>query len=175
MLTLNSKRLILNPLSLEQLETALVSIRMLAASMGVPIVSRLLDGTVERAVTMKIEKMSSAPREEHPWFTYWVIVLKEERIGAGLVGFKGTPNANGEVEIGYGIDEQYQRCGYMTEAVNTLIEWAFTHPEVRAITATHVLAKNFASQKVLMKTGFTEISSDHEFINFILHRANHET
>jgi RimJ/RimL family protein N-acetyltransferase len=61
----------------------------------------------------------------------------------------------------------------MTEAVNTLNEWAFAHPEVRAITATHVLAKNFASQKVLMKTGFTEISSDSEFINFILHRANH--
>jgi len=172
MITLDSKRLVLNPLSLEQLETALVSIRMLAGSMGVPIVSRLLGGTVERAVTMKIEKMHSIPREKHPWFTYWLIVLKEEKIGAGLVGYKGSPNENGEVEIGYGIDEQYQRCGYMTEAVNTLNEWAFAHSEVRAITATRVLVKNFASQKVLIKTGFSEISSDSDFINYILPKAN---
>ncbi len=172
MITLNSKRLVLNPLSLEQLETALVSIRMLAASMGVPIVSRLLDGAAERAVTMKIEKMRSTPREKHPWFTYWLIVLKEEKIGAGLVGFKGTPNANGEIEIGYGMDEQYQRCGYMTEAVNALNEWAFSHAAVHAITATHVLAKNYASQKVLIKTGFVEEFSDAEFINFVLRSKN---
>lgn len=170
MLTLSSDRLILHALTLEQLEIGLVSIRTLAGSIGVPIVSRLFDGVVERAVTMKIEKMNGAPRDTHPWFTYWLIVLREEKVGAGLVGYKGVPNEQGEVEIGYGLDELYQRRGYMTEAVNTLNAWAFSHPNVLAITAAHVLARNFASQKVLVKSGFKEISTDAESINYILPR-----
>lgn len=172
MLNLSSKRLALYCLTLEQLETGLVSIRTLAGSIGVPIVSRLFEGVVERAVRMKVEKMTATARDTHPWFTYWLIVLKEEKIGAGLVGFKGLPNDKGEVEIGYGLDEHFQRRGYMTEAVCTLNGWAFSHPEVKTITATHVSATNFASQKVLVKCGFIEVSSDTEFINYTLPRRS---
>jgi RimJ/RimL family protein N-acetyltransferase len=164
-------RLELIPLSLDQLETALMSIPQLSVSLGIPIVESLLDGIVQRAVTMKIEKMKKAPDEQHAWFTYWLIVIKSEKIGAGMVGFKGIPNQAGEVEIGYGIDEIFRSHGYMTEAVCALVDWAFTHPECSAVTATKVLINNFGSQKVLIKSGFKEISSDENFINYRIDRS----
>lgn len=40
----------------------------------------------------------------------------------------------------------------MTEAVNALVEWAFQHSECLQVTA-ETLKDNFASQKVLKKSG----------------------
>lgn len=166
--TLYALRLALVPLTLEQLKLGLVSLNDLSASVGVPIVSSLFDGVVERAVKMKIEKMGKVPPALHPWYTYWLIVLNEENTAAGMVGFKGIPNAKGEVEIGYGIDPVFQGRGYMSEAVTELIAWAFEHPECKAITATAVLLHNLASQKVLLKNGFVETGQDEKGISFRL-------
>lgn len=107
---------------------------------------------------------------EHPWQTYWLIVLRDENIGVGLVGFKGKPDAAGEVEIGYGIDPVYQGKGYMTEAVGALVKWAFAHQECKAITAHEVRVDNYPSQKVLVKNGFIETNETGTAIDFILRR-----
>jgi ribosomal-protein-alanine N-acetyltransferase len=168
---IQTSRLKLIPLTLDQLEIGLSSIRELSASVKIPVVESLFDGIVHRAVKMKIEKMQTVNAELHPWFTYWLIVINEDNTGAGMVGFKGTPNARGEVEIGYGIDPFYQRSGFMSEAVRALVEWAFSHPECRGITAPAVNLDNFASQKVLLKNGFVEISQDELGISYRLDRA----
>ena len=128
---LTSPRLVLIPLSLPQLEISLHSVKTLSANLGFPIKKAIFEDAAERAIKMKIEKMEAAPRELHPWFTYWIIVHKEDAIGIGLIGFKGTPDENGSVEIGYGIDEAYRRSGLMSEAVSSLVKWAFAHPECR--------------------------------------------
>ena len=39
---------------------------------------------------------------------------------------KGQPDAAGCVEIGYGIDDAFQKNGYATEAVSTLVQMACT-------------------------------------------------
>jgi RimJ/RimL family protein N-acetyltransferase len=52
-------------------------------------------------------------------------------VGAG--GFKGAPDARGEVELGYGIVPEYQRRGYATEAVRGLSEFAFRDPRVKTV------------------------------------------
>jgi ribosomal-protein-alanine N-acetyltransferase len=168
---IKTQRLSLIPLSLEQLKTGLNSIKDLSVSVGFPVVSSLIEGVVQRAVTMKIEKMSKVSPDLHPWFTYWLILVFASETGAGLVGFKGNPNARGEVEIGYGIDPYFQRLGYMSEAVEAMVKWAFSHPECRTITATSVLLDNFASQKVLLRNGFVEIGQDEKGINFRLERS----
>ena len=147
------------------------SLNDLSASVGVNLVSSLFDGIVNRAVRMKLEKMKKVPPALYPWYTYWLIVVNEEKIGAGMVGFKGIPNADGSVEIGYGIDPFFQRRGYMSEAVEAMIKWAFTHPECQVITATSVLVDNFASQKVLLRNGFVETGQDEKGINFRLERS----
>jgi [ribosomal protein S5]-alanine N-acetyltransferase len=170
---LHTNRLDLLPLTLAHLETALFSIPQLAEELGMQIVPSLVEGNAGRAVHMKVEKMGSMPTEDHPWQTYWLIVLKTGNAGIGLVGFKGKPDAAGEVEIGYGIDPAYQGKGYMTEAVGALVNWAFAHPECKAITAHGVRPDNFASQKVLVKNGFSETGTNDSGINFILYRSDH--
>ncbi len=78
-------------------------------------------------------------------------MIREPLFGAGLAGFKGLPDAAGEVEIGYGIDPICQGHGYMTEAARALIEWAFQSPTCRAVIAPNTL--NPASNRVLEKVG----------------------
>jgi len=169
---ITTPRLTLIPLTLEQLKTGLTSLPELSGSVGAKLVSSLFEGVVNRAVRMKIEKMSIVDQSLHPWYTYWLIVITGELIGTGMVGFKGVPNEKGWVEIGYGIDLLYQRLGYISEAVQAMIDWAFSHKECLAITATAVLVNNFASQKVLLRNGFVETGQDEKGINFRLDRSD---
>ena len=168
---IKTERLKLIPLTREQFISGLESLNDLSALLGVPLVESLFDGLVHRAVTMKIEKMGKADKKVHLWYTYWLIVVVEENLGIGMVGFKGVPNEQGEVEIGYGIDPIFQRRGYMSEAVRALIAWAFSHPECRAITATNVRLDNFASQKVLLRNCFIEIRQDEHGVSYRLERS----
>ena len=49
------------------------------------------------------------------WGTNWEINLKTGKTIGGLC-FKGKPDNEGSVEIGYGIDQNHQNHGYATEA-----------------------------------------------------------
>ena len=106
---------------------------------------------VQRAIRMKVGKMRKAKPSQHAWFTYWLVVIKEENVGAGMLGFKGYPDDKGSTEIGYGIAPAYQNRGYMSEAVKALIDWAFSHDYCKVITATEV--ENPASNRLLEKVG----------------------
>ncbi len=170
--SISTQRLTLLPLSLEQLKLGLVSLNDLSASVGVQLVSSLFEGVVDRAVRMKIEKMSKVDKLLHPWYAYWLIVINQEKTGAGMVGFKGVPNESGAVEIGYGIDPVFQRLGYMGEAVQAMVSWAFTHKECNRITAIGVMLDNLASQKVLLRNGFIETGQDDKGINYEVERKN---
>lgn len=169
-MTIITQRVELIPLTVEQLEISLRSIRELAIDLDIPLVETLVSGAVERAVTMKIEKMHAAPVELHNWYTYWLIFIRSEDIGAGLIGFKGVPNKSGEVEIGYGIHPVFQGLGYTTEAVRELTNWAFSHPDCKAVTATGVRLDIYPSQKVLIKAGFIETGADENGVSFRMER-----
>jgi len=148
---LETPRLQLIPLTLAQLELALNDLLALSREMGVSLPADLLDKNVVRALGMKIQKMRTAAIDRHLWYTYWLIVIPVERAGAGFIGFKGYPDEDGKTEIGYGIHPAYQNKGYMTEAIRALVDWAFSHPFCRGITATTVI--NPASKRVLEKLG----------------------
>jgi RimJ/RimL family protein N-acetyltransferase len=68
----------------------------------------------------------------------------------------GEPNANGEIEIGYGTYDEFQGKGFMTEIVGGIIEWTKTQPLVKTITAS-TRKTNVASLKVLQKNGFIKV------------------
>lgn len=149
---IRAPRLSLFPLNYAQLERCLCNLPGLEAELGFPIARELFDEDVTRALGMKLARMESMPLELHPWQTYWLVVISEtEKMGAGLIGFKGCPNAKGEVEVGYGIAPQFQGQGYTTEALRALCTWAFSDPACRAITATTVV--NPASNRILHKVG----------------------
>ena len=98
-------------------------------------------------------------------WTIWFITLRSEDKKKnkliGNAGFKGKPGADGTVEIGYSILEPYQRNGYATEAVRSLIEWAFSVGDVNCIIA-ETLPDLLASIRVLEKNGFRFIGQGSE-------------
>ena len=89
--------------------------------------------------------------EQWEWYAIWMIELKDGT-HIGELCFKGI-DVSGSTEIGYGIADQYQGCGYATEAVTVAVTWAFHQPTVNCVTA-EVDQENLASIKVLEKSGF---------------------
>jgi len=153
MLEIRTRRLRLIALPLSQLRLYVAAPRQLERELGVSVSRGIINAPLRRAIDMKTSKMELAEDQEHPWYTYWLIVVADEPYGAGLAGFKGPPNDQGEVEIGYGIDPAYRSKGYMTEAVRALIGWAFQHPRCRSIVAPGTRRENIASNRVLEKVG----------------------
>lgn len=151
---LNTARLRLVALSAEQLQQLTRSPRMLEDHLGLSVLPDVVSEAVRGAVSVKLEKMARVSPTDHPWFTYWLMVVKAERQGIGLAGFKGSPSPTGEIEIGYGTALSARGRGYTTEAVLALLDWAFSFPQCTAVIAeTH--QDNLASQRVLKKAGFT--------------------
>ncbi len=155
---ISTAHLNLIPLSLTQLEYSLLDIPGFEQQLGLMIARDFFTDRVRRAIGMKIAKMKIADVAQHAWLTYWLIVVKEVNIGAGMLGFKGYPNAEGSTEIGYGIAPAYQGKGYMSEAVQALIDWAFAHPFCKTITATDV--ENPASSRLLERLGAIRVGGN---------------
>ena len=89
--------------------------------------------------------------EEWDWYAMWMIE-KTDGTHIGNLCFKGI-EAGCNPEIGYGILEEYRGQGFATEAVRTVLKWAFPHPKTKAVEA-ETDPDNAASQRVLMKCGF---------------------
>ena len=53
----------------------------------------------------------------------------------GTCGVKGPPDAQGVIEVGYGIVSECQRRGFASEATSALIDWALRDARVKMITA----------------------------------------
>ncbi|MFV1948522.1 MAG: GNAT family N-acetyltransferase [Anaerolineales bacterium] len=149
---LNTTRLELIPLSRNQLIDYLAGDEILIRELG-PVSRDILTEALRVAINLKLEIMAGIAQQDQPWITYWLMVLKENQSGIGMLGYKGAPDYRGQVEIGYGIDPAYQNQGYTTEAVNRLIRWAFKDPRCQRITAPGTRKDNPASNQILEKVG----------------------
>ena len=94
--------------------------------------------------------------EADPWVWGYAIVHPEENLWIGSAGFKGMPDANGCVEIAYGVAPAYRGRGYATDAARALVEQAFADPRVVTVCA-HTLPEPNASTRVLAKCGLVKI------------------
>lgn len=96
---------------------------------------------------------ASAP---DPFFTLYVIRTSDDGVAIGGIGFFGTPDEGGSVELGYGLVEAVRGRGFATEALTALTQHALSNGarRIRADTA----FDNLASQHVLAKAGFSEVS-----------------
>ena len=132
---IETNRLIIYPASKEQMEAfiAAQSVDVLKAAY-----TEMLDGCL-------------AHPDQWEWFAIWMIELKDGT-HIGELCFKGITE-EGTAEIGYGIAEDHQGCGYATEAVSALVDWALKQPSVSCVTA-ETEESNIASQRVLKKSGF---------------------
>ena len=153
MTTLNTERLQLIALNARQLELYLEDPDCLEQELGIAVSRAVLTERAQRAIRIKLSKMINVPVSQHSWYTYWLLVINHLHVGAGLAGFKGFPDQQGEAEIGYGIDPTYQSRGYMTEAVQALITWAFEEQACHSIIAPDTKKSNLASNRILTKVG----------------------
>jgi [ribosomal protein S5]-alanine N-acetyltransferase len=91
-----------------------------------------------------------------PWTYGFFIVERSTGTAIGSAGFKGAPDAEGMVEIAYGVDPSRQGQGFATEAAGALVQYAVADPRVRLLRA-HTLPEANASTRVLRKCGFVHI------------------
>lgn len=108
---------------------------------------------------------------EDPTMSQWtgIVILREERVVIGDIGFKAPPDAEGRIEIGYSIVPDYRRYGYATEAARAMIEWALRQPGVRRITA-NCLNDNVASIRVLEHLGMRQVGRDGPLLDWELEK-----
>lgn len=90
------------------------------------------------------------------WASYFPVLKAENKL-IGSCGYKGKPDDQGVVEIGYEIAPEYRNKGFATELSKALISNAFADHSVRMIIA-HTLPFTNASTRVLGKLGFTKTS-----------------
>ncbi|WP_295717602.1 GNAT family N-acetyltransferase [Mucilaginibacter sp.] len=107
--------------------------------------------------------------EKYLWYTDWELVLKSANTSVGGMGFAGYPNENGEAEIGYMIDGNHHNKGFATEALKTMIAWAFTHQFVKAIIV-HTYADNLPSCRLLDKCGFEQVEDVEGLLTYRLEK-----
>ena len=88
---------------------------------------------IKSLISMYLDDLDENP--ELLGWAFWVITLKNNGLIVGDGGFKGIPDENGEIEIGYGITHSYQNQGYATEAAQGLIQWGFSHKNAVKIKA----------------------------------------
>jgi RimJ/RimL family protein N-acetyltransferase len=90
------------------------------------------------------------------------MVLRSDGTEVRRCGFAGPPDANGMVEIAYGVDEEFRGRGYATETARGLSAYASADARVRVIRA-HTSPTENASAHILRKCGFSRVgeSVDH--------------
>ena len=171
MIEIQTERLRLVPLTLDQLRCYVTVPEDLERQLGFEVSRDIVTDPLRRAIETKVSLMQGVKPSEHRWYTYWLIVVRDRQYGAGLAGFKGLPNSQGEAEIGYGIDAACRDRGYTTEAVKKLIEWAFQDARCRAIIAPSTDRRNLASNRVLAKVGMRVYNETEETLDWRVDKA----
>lgn len=93
-----------------------------------------------------------------PYGMYQIVVC-DQGVVVGDIGFHGPPDPVHSVTVGYGLAPSARGQGYATEALRALIAWAMAQPEVRRVEADAVHA-NLASQRVMERAGMRYVGSD---------------
>lgn len=93
--------------------------------------------------------------EPTPWTHLFAMVERATGAPVGGCGYKGPPDAEGVVEIAYGVDTEHRGRGFAKEAAAALVDYAFG-TGVRVVRA-HTRLENGASGRVLAASGFTPV------------------
>lgn len=129
-------------------------------ALGLAITETKLSDREKNVFKIRLKGVKNNP-DYYMWYTVWIIALKEENKFIGSIMVKNYPNQNGEVIIGYSIESNFRRNGFMTEALKGITQWMFLNPEVKFILA-DTLKSNIPSHRVLQKIGMIKYMEDDE-------------
>ncbi len=164
---IETERLLIKPLSYSQLVKYIQVDNSLETELNLNETSRTISPDLKEALEQTILPHVADTSKNYLYSTLWTVISKADNKMVGDLCFVGEPNANGEVEIGYGTYDEFQRRGFMTEAVGGMIEWAKQQPEVKAIIAS-TDKTNVASYSVLLKNNFTKTGGSEELFHWKL-------
>ncbi|MEK5030300.1 GNAT family N-acetyltransferase [Paenibacillus sp. FSL R7-0302] len=147
---LTGEHLDLSPLSAPELALALENYAGLEQALGLNVTATatLLDDEEMRYALRVRHAKVLQDEENYCWLTMWAIIHREQQQLIGFLILKGRPNEQGEVIVGYVLDERYRGQGYATEALRQITAWIFSHPGARWVTA-DTEKDNLASHRVL--------------------------
>jgi len=113
------------------------------------------DEHMSKILEIKLMRMKEAP-ELAIFSTYFLIVAQEDHEILGTIGFKGGPDEDGTIEVGYGIRPGFREKGYMTDALMAFTAFGLTLPGAKKIVAC-TNKDNAPSIRVLEKSGYKRI------------------
>jgi ribosomal-protein-alanine N-acetyltransferase len=155
-LILETDRLKIVPLTYQQLIIYLKAKDVFETEFALAVTGRIISEDVKDMVeSFTLPKMKRAGQDNYLYFTFWVAINKLTNTIVAELGFKGPPDRNGDVEIGYGTMPGHRGSGYMTEAVSAMLVWALSREGVRGVLA-EVDETNLASLRVVEKNGFKQ-------------------
>ena len=146
--SIESERLLLAPVTLEHVRAFFQSRAALGELLGAVVPG---DWLVCPESMEYLREKESELQEAKGWAGY-LFIHKGDRTVIGDGGFKSPPDTSGKVEAGYAIIPAHRRQGFATKALKALLDWAFGHPAVTAVTA-KTLPRAQESMRVLEKLG----------------------
>jgi len=164
---IETEQLILKPLTYEQLIKYAKCDNSLELELNLNKTSRSISGELKEALEQSIIPTVNDKSKDYLYSTIWTAILKSENRMIGDLCIYGEPNAEGEIEIGYGTYEEFQNKGFMTEMVKGIIEWVKTQIKVKSIIAS-TDKTNTASFRVLEKNQFIKIGETETLFNWKL-------
>ncbi|GAB1446237.1 GNAT family N-acetyltransferase [Flammeovirgaceae bacterium] len=164
---IETERLILKPLTYDQLIKYINADNSLETELALNETSRTISPELKEALEETILPNVADASKDYLYHTLWTVISKETNQMVGDICIVGAPNASGEIEIGYGTYVEFQKMGFMTEAVGGMIKWAKAQPKVLAIIAS-TEKENTASFRILMKNNFVKIDETETLFNWKL-------
>lgn len=168
-------RLILEPITLDVVEATFAGDR---AAIEDLVRAKIPDAwpgraLVERAFSASLEHIRADPATRL-WGDRLMITRTDASVGGaggrmvvGSVIFHGRP-ADGVAEVGYGVEERWQRQGFASEATRVCVEWALAQTGITCVTAT-TPPWHTASIRVLERSGLTRVGiEEHEALGEVL-------
>jgi [ribosomal protein S5]-alanine N-acetyltransferase len=152
-LTIQTGRLRILPLSQSQLKMYTEPDHALERALNLDLFPRNVPEELKEAFERLILPNTADNSRNFLFSTVWTIIDKQQNRMVGDLCFKGEPNEQGEVEIGYGTYPDCQNRGYMTEAVGALSAWALQQPGVVAVLA-ETDNENVPSHRTLENNGY---------------------
>ena len=152
----SSKETALIALNKKQLIELVYATEKLEKDLSVTISRDLITNQLTQAVAIKQKQIKKNLVSEHSWMAIWLMLPHGSSTVSGLFEFKGAPNPEGRVEIGFGIDPVFEDIPKVVEVVDSLSKWAFEQPKCTLITATSV--SDPMMMKVFQEAGFLKMA-----------------
>ena len=164
---IETERLILKPLTYDQLVKYTKCDHSLEEELHLNETSRTISPELKEAFEQTILPNVADPNKDYLYSTLWTAISKDANKMVGDICIVGEPNSDGEIEIGYGTYDEFQKKGFMTEAVGGMIEWAKSQSKVFSIVAS-TDKDNVASYTILKKNNFLKVSESETMFNWKL-------